>query len=119
MTTKIQFFKNTLKKLEKYHKSAERIDSVINKEIDAIDFKSYIYEDIHFKYQDLIIKSLAQMWDKPQYVLDWIEYYLHEAKDMKDGGKAYHNEKEYIIKDVESLCIYLLDFYKIIGEKYV
>jgi hypothetical protein len=82
------------------------------------DFPVYLSDNFCYPYESLVLKSLAQLWNEPEYVEDWINYLIYDAMDMKDGGKAIDSKtgKQYIIKDVDSLCMYLLDYYKIIGE---
>ena len=79
------------------------------------DFPVYLSENFCCPYESLVIDSLSQLWNNPVEVKDWIEYLIYECSDMKDGGRVEHNNKEYKIKDVDSLCVYLLDYYKLNG----
>ena len=118
--TKLQFFKESLQKLvdlknrnEQYDKSANKIlDNDINR-----DFPVYIAESFCGEYEALLAKSLSQLWNNPEEVEDNIYYLLYESLGSKTGyGKIIDKDKEYIIKDVDSLCVYLLDYYHILGE---
>ena len=120
--TKLEFFKESLQKLvdlknrnEKYDKNANNIlDNDTNR-----DFPVYIAESFCSEYETLLAKSLSQLWDKPEEIEDNIFYLLYESLGSRTGyGRITDSKtkKEYIIKDVESLCRYLLDYYKILGE---
>ena len=118
-TNKLQFFKDTLNEFLKLKARNEKFDKVANEILlndMTKDFPVYLSDNFCYPYESLVLKSLAQLWNEPEYVEDWINYLIYEAIGMKDGGKAIVDEKEYIIKDVDSLCVYLLDYYKIIGE---
>lgn len=117
--TKLQFFKDTLNEFLKLKSRNEKFNKASNEILlndMTKDFPVYLSDNFCYPYESLVLKSLAQLWNEPEYVEDWINYLLYEAIDMKDGGKAIHDKKEYPIKDVDSLCVYLLDYYKIIGE---
>ena len=117
--TKLQFFKDTLQKYIELDSKFNKIDNTINgllKNDLTHDYPIYLSNGFNYEYQNMVIKSLSQLWNEPEYVEDWINYLIYDAMDMKGGGKAIHDGKEYIIKDVDSLCVYLLDYYKIIGE---
>src|SRR5574344_461580 len=119
--TKLQFFKDTLNEFLKLKDRNEKFNKVANEILDndmTHDFPVYMTDNFCYPYESLVLKSLAQLWNEPEYVEDWINYLLYEAVNMKGGGKAIdkNKNKEYIIKDVDSLCVYLLDFYKLIGE---
>ena len=117
--TKLQFFKDTLNEFLKLKARNEKFNKVANEILDndmTHDFPIYMTDNFCYPYESLVLKSLAQLWNEPEYVEDWINYLIYEAIGMKDGGKAIVDEKEYIIKDVDSLCVYLLDFYHILGE---
>ena len=120
--TKLQFFKDILKEFIKLKERNEKFDKASNEILSndmTKDFPVYLSDNFCYPYESLVLKSLAQLWNEPAYVEDWVNYLLYEALNMKDGGKAINtssNErKEYIIKDVDSLCVYLLDYYHIIG----
>lgn len=120
--TKLQFFKDTLNEFLKLKNRNEKFDKASNEILlndMTKDFPVYLSDNFCYPYESLVLKSLAQLWNEPEYVEDWINYLLYEAIDMKDGGKicdtSSNERKEYIIKNVDSLCIYLLDYYKIIG----
>ena len=117
--TKLQFFKDTLQKFidlknrnDKYNKMANEI---LDNDI-THDFPVYLSDNFCYPYESLVIDSLSQLWNEPEYVKDWIEYLIYECSDMENGGKAICDNKEYQITDVDSLCVYLLDFYKLNGE---
>ena len=119
--TKLQFFKNTLNEFLKLKARNEKFNKVANEILDndmTHDFPIYMTDNFCYPYESLVLKSLAQLWNEPEHVEDWINYLLYEAIDMKDGGKAIDSKtgKQYIIKDVDSLCVYLLDYYHILGE---
>ena len=117
--TKLQFFKDTLNEFLKLKARNEKFNKVANEILDndmTHDFPIYMTDNFCYPYESLVLKSLAQLWNEPEYVEDWINYLIYEAIGMKDGGKAIVDEKEYIIKDVDSLCVYLLDYYYILGE---
>ena len=118
-TNKLQFFKNTLNEFLKLKARNEKFDKTTNEILlndMTKDFPVYLSDNFCYPYESLVLKSLAQLWNEPEYVEDWINYLIYEAIGMKDGGKAIVDEKEYIIKDVDSLCVYLLDYYYILGE---
>ena len=118
-TNKLQFFKDTLNEFLKLKARNEKFDKVANEILlndMTKDFPVYLSDNFCYPYESLVLKSLAQLWNEPEYVEDWINYLIYEAIGMKDGGKAIVDEKEYIIKDVDSLCVYLLDYYYILGE---
>ena len=117
--TKLKFFKNTLNEFLKLKARNEKFDKTTNEILlndMTKDFPVYLSDNFCYPYESLVLKSLAQLWNEPEYVEDWINYLIYEAIGMKDGGKAIVDEKEYIIKDVDSLCVYLLDYYYILGE---
>lgn len=117
--TKLQFFKDTLNKFLELKKRNDTYDEMSNKILSnemTKDFPVYLSDSFCFPYETLVIDSLSQLWDKPKEVKDWIEYLIYDAMEMKDGGKAIDGDKEYIIKDVDSLCKFLLDYYKLLGE---
>ena len=117
--TKLQFFKHTLNEFLSLKARNEKYDNMANEILDndmTHDFPVYLSDNFCYPYESLVLKSLAQLWNEPEYVEDWINYLLYDAMDMKNGGKAIDGDKEYIIKDVDSLCIYLLDYYHILGE---
>ena len=117
--TKLQFFKDTLNEFLKLKARNEKFDKTTNEILlndMTKDFPVYLSDNFCYPYESLVLKSLAQLWNEPEYVEDWINYLIYEAIGMKDGGKAIVDEKEYIIKDVDSLCVYLLDYYYILGE---
>ena len=117
--TKLQFFKDTLNEFLKLKARNEKFNKMSNEILDndmTHDFPIYMTDNFCCPYESLVLKSLAQLWNEPEYVEDWINYLLYDAMDMKNGGKAIDGDKEYIIKDVDSLCIYLLDYYHILGE---
>ena len=121
--TKLQFFKDILKEFIKLKERNEKFDKASNEILSndmTKDFPVYLSDNFCYPYESLVLKSLAQLWNEPAYVEDWVNYLLYEALNMKDGGKAINtssNErKEYIIKVVDSLCVYLLDYYYIVGE---
>lgn len=122
-TNKLQFFKDTLNEFLKLKARNEKFNKVANEILDndmTHDFPIYMTDNFCYPYESLVLKSLAQIWNEPEYVEDWINYLIYDAMDMKDGGKAIdtssNKRKEYIIKDVDSLCVYLLDYYHILGE---
>ena len=118
--TKLKFFKNTLNEFLKLKARNEKFDKTTNEILlndMTKDFPVYLSDNFCYPYESLVLKSLAQLWNEPEYVEDWINYLIYDAMDMKDGGKAIHDKKEYIIKDVDSLCVYLLDYYNIVGER--
>ena len=107
--TKLQFFKDTLNEFLKLKERNEKFNKVANEILDndmTHDFPVYLSDNFCYPYESLILKSLAQLWNNPEQVEDWVNYLLYEALDMKDGGKAIVDNKEYIIKDVHSLCVY-------------
>jgi hypothetical protein len=119
--TKLEFFKDTLNEFIKLKSRNEKYDKMANEILDndmTHDFPVYLSDNFCYPYESLVLKSLAQLWNEPEYVEDWINYLLYEAIDMKNGGKVIDNNtnKEYVIKDIDSLCIYLLDYYELIGE---
>lgn len=118
--TKLEFFKQTLNEFIKLKSRNEKYDKMANEILDndmTHDFPVYLSDNFCYPYESLVLKSLAQLWNEPEYVEDWINYLLYEAVNMKGGGKAIdkNKNKEYIIKDVDSLCVYLLDYYKLNG----
>src|SRR5574344_2717694 len=118
-TTKLQFFKDSLNEFLKLKQRNDKYNDMANKILEnemTHDFPVYLSDSFCFPYETLVIDSLAQLWNEPKYVKDWIEYLIYEAMNMKGGGKAIDKDKEYIIKDVDSLCAYLLDYYHIMGE---
>ena len=118
-TTKLEFFKHTLNEFLKLKARNEKYDKMANEILDndmTHDFPVYLSDNFCYPYESLVLKSLAQLWNNPEEVEDWINYLLYEAIDMKDGGKIYVDDKEYIITNIDNLCEYLLDYYKIIGE---
>lgn len=117
--TKLEFFKQTLQKYIDLDKKFYKIDNTISELLKndlTVDYPIYLSNGFNYEYQTLVLDTLAQLWDKPKEVKDWIEYLIYEAINMKDGGKVTDGDKEYIIKDVDSLCVYLLDYYKLLGE---
>lgn len=117
--TKLEFFKHTLNEFLKLKARNEKFDKASNEILlndMTKDFPVYLSDNFCYPYESLVLKSLSQLWNEPEYVEDWINYLLYDAMDMKDGGKAIDGDKEYIIKDVDSLCVYLLDYYHILGE---
>jgi len=119
--TKLQFFKDTLNKFLKLKARNEKFNKVANEILYndmAHDFPIYMTDNFCYPYESLVLKSLSQLWNEPEYVEDWINYLIYDAMDMKDGGCAVDSKtgKQYPIKDVESLCVYLLDYYHILGE---
>jgi len=118
--TKIEFFKQTLQSFLDLKARNDKYDKMANEILDnemTHDFPVYLSDNFCYPYESLVIKSLSQLWNEPEYVEDWINYLIYEAMEMENGGRAIDtkNNKEYIIKDVDSLCVYLLDYYKI-GE---
>src|SRR5574344_3151169 len=116
--TKLEFFKQTLNEFLKLKQRNDKYNDMANKILEndmTKDFPVYLSDSFCFPYETLVIDSLAQLWNEPKYVKEWIEYLIYEAMEMKDGGKAIdkNKNKEYIIKDVDSLCVYLLDYYKL------
>ena len=117
--TKLQFFKDTLNEFLKLKARNEKFDKASNEILlndMTKDFPVYLSDNFCYPYESLVLKSLAQLWNEPECVEDWISYLLYDAMDMKDGGKVIDGEKEYIIKDIDSLCVYLLNYYHILGE---
>lgn len=117
--TKLQFFKNTLNEFLKLKERNDKFNKVANEILDndmTQDFPIYMTDNFCYPYESLVLNSLAQLWNEPEKVLDMIQYLIYEAMDMKDGGKVCVNDKEYIITNIDNLCEYLLDYYKIIGE---
>lgn len=119
-TTKLEFFKHTLNEFLKLKARNEKYDKMANEILDndmTHDFPAYLSYNFCYPYQSLVLKSLAQLWDNPEQVEDNIYYLLYESLDSRTGyGKIIDKDKEYIIKDVDSLCAYLLDYYHIMGE---
>jgi len=118
--SKLDFFKQSLQKYIDLDKKFENIDKSISKLLDndlTRDYPIYMSYGFNYEYQKLVLESLSQLWDKPSEVKDLIEYLIYEAVDMKDGGLIHipTEDKKYPIKDVDSLCAYLVDYYKI-GE---
>ena len=111
--TKLEFFKQILQQLVDIRNRNESIDdalkNILKDDEFCRDFPIYL-SGIGSKYECMLIDTLAQLWDNPEQVKDEITYFLYEGP-----GKITYKGKEYNIKDVESLCIYLLDFYKITG----
>ena len=117
--TKLQFFKDSLNEFLKLKQRNDKYNDMTNKTLEndmTKDFPVYLSDSFCFPYETLVIDSLAQLWNEPKCVKDWIEYLIYEAMEMKEGEKITDGDKEYIIKDVDSLCKYLLDYYKLLGE---
>ena len=120
--TKLQFFKDILKEFIKLKERNEKFDKASNEILSndmTKDFPIYLSDNFCYPYETLVLKSLAQLWDEPSEVEDNIYYLLYESLGSKAGyGKIVDNksDKEYIIKDVDGLCVYLLDYYHILGE---
>lgn len=119
MTTKLEFFKITLNEFLKLKARNEKFNDISNEILlndMTKEFPVNLSDSFCYPYESLVLKSLAQLWNEPEYVEDWINYLLYEAMDMKDGGKITCDNKEYVITNVDNLCAYLLDYYKTIGE---
>ena len=117
--TKLEFFKQTLNEFLKLKERNDKYNKVSNEilENDMIkDFPVYLSDGFCFPYETLVLESLAQLWNNPKEVKDWIEYLIYEAIDMKNGGHVEHEGKKYPITNVEDLCDYLVDYYHILGE---
>lgn len=117
--TKLEFFKQTLQKYIDLDKKFHKIDNTISELLDndlTHDYPIYLSNGFNYEYQKLVLDTLAQLWDNPKEVKDWIEYLIYEAMDMKNGGYVEHDGEKYLITDVEDMCDYLLDYYKLLGE---
>lgn len=125
--TKLQFFKDTLNKFLELKKRNDTYDEMSNKILSnemTKDFPVYLSDNFCFPYETLVLESLAQLWNDPESVKEWIEYLIYETIDSKDKNRFnvwdINDEKEetkkYKIYDVDGLCEYLLDNYKLLGE---
>lgn len=116
--SKLEFFKQTLNEFIKLKnrndKFNESCNTILENEMTR-DFPVYLSDSFCYPYETLILDSLAQLWNEPRIVKDWMEYLIYECLDMKDGRLVHDTkaDKKYKITDVDSLCIYLLDYYKI------
>ena len=117
--TKLQFFKDSLDEFLKLKQRNDNYNDMANKILEndmTKDFPVYLSDSFCFPYETLVLDTLAQLWDNPKEVKDWIEYLIYEAMDMENGGYVEHEGKKYPITNVDDLCDYLLDYYKFLGE---
>ena len=69
--TKLQFFKDTLNEFLKLKARNEKFDKVANEILDnemTHDFPIYMSDNFCYPYESLVLKSLAQLWNNPEYV---------------------------------------------------